>query len=138
MGAGCRPKLSPIAFRMRLPIPREYVESHRRLTSKPLVLEEFGFPRDSMAIEPGSPTTARDAYYKYVFDLVEGESGLNGVNFWAWGGNVTPPHSTWESGDPYTGDPAQEDQGLNSVFMADSSTIALIRSTAAAVKKQKK
>ena len=117
---------------------REYVESHRRLTSKPLVLEEFGFPRDSMAIEPGSPTTARDAYYKYVFDLVEGESGLNGVNFWAWGGNVTPPHSTWESGDPYTGDPAQEDQGLNSVFMADSSTIALIRSTAAAVKKQKK
>ena len=73
-----------------------------------------------------------------MFDLVEGDAGLNGVNFWGWGGNVTPAHRTWENGDPYTGDPAQEDQGLNSVFMADSSTVALIRSTATAVKNGKK
>lgn len=28
---------------------------------------------------------------------------------------------------PPTGDPAQEQQGLNSVFMSDSTTIAIIR-----------
>lgn len=109
---------------------REYVESHRKLTTKPLVLEEFGYPRDSMDIAPGSPTTARDAYYKYVFDLFDEGIGLNGVNFWGWGGKVVPPHRVWEVGDPYTGDPAQEDQGLYSVFTTDSSTVAIIRNAA--------
>ncbi|MDE5673016.1 MAG: beta-mannosidase, partial [Duncaniella sp.] len=52
---------------------------------------------------------------------------LAGVNFWAWGGFAQPVHQTWELGDDYTGDPAQEAQGLNSVFVADSTTIAIIR-----------
>lgn len=95
--------------------------------SKPIVLEEFGYPRDGMAIAPGSPVTGRDEYYSYVFDEVANGGRLNGVNFWAWGGYAEPAHETWQRGDDYTGDPAQEAQGLNSVFAADSTTLAIIR-----------
>ncbi|HAF82934.1 MAG TPA: beta-mannosidase, partial [Bacteroides uniformis] len=35
-------------------------------------------------------------------------------------------HVFWEKGDDYTGDPAQEQQGLNSVFATDS-TIEIIK-----------
>jgi mannan endo-1,4-beta-mannosidase len=31
------------------------------------------------------------------------------------------------TGDDYTGDPAQEQQGLNSIFVEDESTLAIIR-----------
>ena len=37
-----------------------------------------------------------------------------------------PDHVFWEKGDDYTGDPAQEQQGLNSVFATDS-TIEIIK-----------
>jgi mannan endo-1,4-beta-mannosidase len=30
-------------------------------------------------------------------------------------------------GDDYTGDPAQEDQGLNSVFATDTSTLKVVK-----------
>ena len=48
--------------------------------------------------------------------------------FWAWGGfaGQNPDHVFWEKGDDYTGDPAQEQQGLNSVFATDS-TIEIIK-----------
>lgn len=84
---------------------------------------------DNMATEPGSATTARDRYYEYVFGLTgsDGPSKLAGVNFWGWGGSAVPKHKSWKQWDPYTGDPAQEDQGLNSVFSADRSTIEIIR-----------
>lgn len=55
------------------------------------------------------------------------ESGVAGVNFWGWGGYAEPAHRAWEPGDDYTGDPAQEDQGLNSVFATDKSTLEIIR-----------
>ena len=106
----------------------EYIENHSRLTKKPIVLEEFGFPRDGMAIAPGSPCSARDSYYKYVFDLVGDGAPLAGINFWGWGGSARPAHRSWQPGDDYCGDPAQEDQGLNSVFDADTSTLDIIRS----------
>ena len=99
---------------------------------KPLVLEEFGFPRDGFQFSKTAPTTARDAYYSYVFDLIrqQRESGglFAGCNFWAWGGfaEQTPGHVYWEKGDDYTGDPAQEQQGLNSVFATDS-TVEIIK-----------
>lgn len=94
---------------------------------KPLVLEEFGYPRDGMAIALGSPVTGRDRYYTYIFDEVVNGGKLAGLNFWGWGGFAQPAHETWQPGDDYTGDPAQEAQGLNSVFAADSSTVAIIR-----------
>ena len=40
-----------------------------------------------------------------------------------------PKHAEqWQVGDDYTGDPAQEAQGLNSVFAGDSSTLQVISS----------
>ena len=108
----------------------EYIGQHHERTKsmgKPLVLEEFGFPRDGMAIEPGSPVTVRDRYYEYVFSIIRDSGMINGANFWGWGGNASPAHRSWQTGDDYTGDPAQEDQGLNSVFSTDHSTKAMIK-----------
>ena len=115
---------------------RKYIEEHLAVASKykkPLVLEEFGFPRDGFQFSKTSSTTARDAYYAYVFDLIRQarESGglFAGCNFWGWGGfaQQTDGHIYWEPGDDYTGDPAQEQQGLNSVFASDSTTVKLIQ-----------
>ena len=113
---------------------KKYIDDHMviaRKYSKPIVLEEFGFPRDGFSFSKEAPTTARDEYYRYVFDLIrqDRESGglFAGCNFWAWGGLAAPKHLYWQRGDDYTGDPAQEQQGLNSVFMSDSTTIAIIR-----------
>ena len=112
-----------------------YIDDHMviaRKYSKPIVLEEFGFPRDGFSFSKEAPTTARDEYYRYVFDLIrqDRESGglFAGCNFWAWGGfaGQNPDHVFWEKGDDYTGDPAQEQQGLNSVFATDS-TIEIIK-----------
>lgn len=109
----------------------EYVKAHLDAISsakKPVVIEEFGFPRDEMAIEKGTPVSARDEYYDYVMGLVgDGAGKVAGINFWGWGGNAEPVHQSWRPGDEYTGDPAQEDQGLNSVFSNDSTTLMVIR-----------
>lgn len=114
---------------------KKYIDDHMviaRKYSKPIVLEEFGFPRDGFSFSKEAPTTARDEYYRYVFDLIrqDRESGglFAGCNFWAWGGfaGQNPDHVFWEKGDDYTGDPAQEQQGLNSVFTTDS-TIEIIK-----------
>lgn len=113
---------------------KKYIDDHMviaRKYSKPIVLEEFGFPRDGFSFSKEAPTTARDEYYRYVFDLIrqDRESGglFAGCNFWAWGGfaGQNPDHVFWEKGDDYTGDPAQEQQGLNSVFATDS-TVEII------------
>ena len=114
---------------------KKYIDDHMviaRKYSKPIVLEEFGFPRDGFSFSKEAPTTARDEYYRYVFDLIrqDRESGglFAGCNFWAWGGfaGQNPDHVFWEKGDDYTGDPSQEQQGLNSVFATDS-TIEIIK-----------
>jgi mannan endo-1,4-beta-mannosidase len=44
---------------------------------------------------------------------------LQGANFWGWSGFARPLHEQWVHGDPYTGDPAQEAQGLNGVYVTD-------------------
>lgn len=94
-------------------------------------MEEFGFPRDNFSFSLGSPTTVRDAYYKYVFSLVadNAEKGgkFAGCNFWGWGGYAKPVHENWQVGDDYCGDPAQEAQGLNSVFIGDKSTMKVVK-----------
>ncbi|MDE6323122.1 MAG: beta-mannosidase, partial [Paramuribaculum sp.] len=114
----------------------EYVDAHRKLTDKPLVLEEFGYPRDSMGLTPGSAVSARDAYYRFVASLLTEGKQLNGINFWAWGGYADPLNETWQPGDDFTGDPAQEPQGLYSVFAADSTTTEIIRATTSAIKQK--
>ncbi|MBO7416634.1 MAG: beta-mannosidase [Bacteroidaceae bacterium] len=110
---------------MHLPVADEY--------GKPMVIEEFGYPRDGFKFKLGTSTESRDAYFSHVFSLLEksrqDHSKLAGCNIWAWGGYAVPPadHDYWVKGDDYTGDPAMEQQGLNSVFMADKSTIGLIK-----------
>lgn len=113
---------------------KEYIDQHlevcRRL-QKPLVMEEFGYPRDNFQFALNTPTTARDEYYRFVFSLVaasaRNEGLFAGCNFWGWGGSAKPIHVKWQLGDDYCGDPAQEQQGLNSVFASDKSTIKVIK-----------
>ena len=95
--------------------------------NKPMVLEEFGYPRDGYRIELGSPTLGRDGYYAHIFKLLNSSDKLQGCCFWAWGGYAEPQHVRWQRWDDYVGDPAQEEQGLNAVFSSDSTTLNLIR-----------
>jgi len=114
----------------------KYIEEHLKLAyiyGKPMVIEEFGYPRDNFEFAKGTPTTGRDAYYAHVFNKVvesAAEDGLlAGCNFWGWGGfaEQNPDSIWWQEGDDLCGDPAQEQQGLNSVYMSDASTVAVIR-----------
>ena len=114
---------------------KEYINQHLAVCdtiNKPLVMEEFGYPRDGFKFDLGTPTNGRDGYYKYVFSLVadNAETGgkFAGCNFWGWGGFAKPLHEQWQVGDPYTNDPAQEAQGLNSVFVSDTTTLDIVRS----------
>ena len=104
----------------------DYLRQHREMADDlglPVVAEEFGYPRDGFQASMDATTTARDRYYSYVFSQV-GEA-LDGANFWGWSGYAVPLHEQWESGDPYTGDPSQEAQGLNGVYIWDS-TVSII------------
>lgn len=97
--------------------------------NKPIVIEEFGFPRDGFSTSKTSTTNGRDNYYDYLFSAVCNPAYplLAGCNFWGWGGFAEPAHTSWLPYDQYTGDPAQEAQGLNSVFSSDGSTIEIIK-----------
>lgn len=113
---------------------KEYIDKHLLICTKlnkPLVMEEFGYPRDNFSFSPSSATKGRDGYYEFVFSLVadNAKSGgsFSGCNFWGWGGLAKPIHENWKVGDDYCGDPAQEQQGLNSVFSSDTSTLSLIK-----------
>ncbi|MDR1973417.1 MAG: cellulase family glycosylhydrolase [Bacteroidales bacterium] len=109
---------------------RMYIDEHLEVAErlkKPLVLGEFGYPRDGIVFDKNSSVNARDEYYKYVFGLIE-KHEFAGCNIWGWGGYAELPkgHVFWEKGDDYVADPAQEEQGLNSVFVTDSGTVLLI------------
>lgn len=110
---------------------RDYIKEHVDIASrlhKPLVMEEFGYPRDGRQLAIGTPTLARDEFYKYLFQLMkEKDTRMAGVNFWGWNGQAKPRHENWQVGDDYCNDPAQEPQGLFGVFASDSSTIAIIK-----------
>ena len=122
------------------------------------MLEEFGYPRDGakafegeaekfwdgVSLSKDSSTAARDAYYGYVFGRLisarENGEPLVGVNFWGWGGHATQSqvNEFWRPGDDYCGDPAQEPQGLFSVYATDESTVELIRQTNETLKRTTK
>lgn len=107
----------------------EHLDLARRL-GKALVIEEFGYPRDGFRFDRGCQTEGRDRIYSYVFSRVVESAGnggnLAGCNFWGWGGFAEPAHEMWQEGDDLCGDPSQEAQGLNSVFVTDSSTVGII------------
>ena len=108
---------------------REYIVEHLDIAkkyNKPIVLEEFGYPRDGVLFPKNTPTQAKDGYFQFVFDQIANEELGNellvGCNFGAWGGfaDLSDDHDFWQKGDDYTGEPAQEPQGLYSVVATDT------------------
>jgi mannan endo-1,4-beta-mannosidase len=121
---------------------REYVTQHTALATrlgKPLVIEEFGYPRDGGGYDPESATTYKDAYYKLIYDAVEASvkagGPIAGSNFWAWNGEGRAAHGNhkYKDGDPFVGDPPHEPQGWYGVFDGDASTKAIIAAHAKAL-----
>lgn len=111
----------------------KYIDDHLEVANrlgKPVIIEEFGYPRDGFGFDRNCPVSGRDRIYSYVFSRVlqsaENGGNLAGCNFWGWGGFAQPSHEFWQEGDDLCGDPSQEAQGLNSVFATDGSTIAVI------------
>jgi mannan endo-1,4-beta-mannosidase len=114
-----------------------YITEHLKIADKldkPLVIEEFGLPRDNQSIDINSRTTLRDKYFSEILTYLKFNASvgkrLAGVNFWAFGGEARPIKNQpfWKSGDDYTGDPPMEEQGLNTVFDSDRSTWDIINS----------
>ena len=101
--------------------------------NKPLVIEEFGLPRDGQSFSVDAATSLRDEYFKRIFSFIGNQPGgpahIAGANFWAFGGKARPKKGQifWKPGDELMGDPPMEEQGLNSVFDTDSSTWKIIR-----------
>ncbi len=114
-----------------------YLNQHIRFANeigKPLVLEEFGIPRDGHSYSPQASTHYRDVYFRQIFEWIyqNAKSGgpLSGSNFWTWGGEGRPgdaQKAEWKKGDDFTGDPPQEPQGRNSVFSSDSTTLEILK-----------
>lgn len=120
----------------------EYIGAHQQLASKlgkPLVIEEFGYPRDAWIYDAGSSTECRDAFYAFVMEKVvqSSKSGnvLCGCNFWGWGGKGRWAQKNWKRGDDYLCDPPHEPQGWYSVFDCDSTTTEVIEKEIAKIKK---
>lgn len=110
---------------MHLPVAEKY--------GKPLIIEEFGYPRNGVGYSKSVSVSAKDGYYSHIFRRLigsaESDGIIAGVNFWAWGGLAGQSEDKlwWKPGDEYCGDPAQEPQGFYSVYTADTTTVSVIR-----------
>lgn len=104
--------------------------------NKPLVIEEFGLPRDLHVYTLSATTYNRDHFYDFIFNKVLTNPDIAGANFWALGGIARPitGQTFWKDGDEFMGDPGGEEQGLNSVFDSDKTTWAVISRYANAIK----
>ena len=114
----------------------DYIAAHVALAQKygqPVVVEEFGFPRDGFSPERTATAESRDTYYRHLFSKVGKE--IAGANFWGWSGFARPRHTQWERGDDYAGDPAQEAQGLNGVYV-DDTTVGIIKQSITNINQQ--
>ncbi|PUZ20118.1 mannan endo-1,4-beta-mannosidase [Chitinophaga costaii] len=135
------PAKADATFEPAVRYAHHYLDQHvayAQQLKKPLILEEFGISRDGNNYQRNSPTIIRDKYYQNIFDAVfdyanKDSSIVSGVNFWAWGGEGKPrvPGGMWKPGDDFLGDPPHEAQGWYSVFDNDSSTIQVIKTSAA-------
>lgn len=123
-----------------LPIAMEkaaaYIQEHITVASgmkRPLVIEEFGLPRSGESLDASASAVSRNTFYELFFRTLliqkKKKSVLAGVNFWGFGGEGKAKNEKgkWNIGDPYTADPPQEPQGLNSVFSSEKATLELIR-----------
>lgn len=81
------------------PIAIGGIATHRQIATqldKPLLIEEFGFPRDAEAYGPEATTEFGQRYYRTIYAAVEAswqEGGpIKGSNFWAWNGEARAAH----------------------------------------------
>lgn len=119
-----------------------YIRDHAPVSErlgKPMVIEEFGLPRDGLSFDPAGATTFRDRYYAKILSFIR-SGPVAGANFWAFGGVARPIKGQvfWKTGDDYMGDPPMEEQGLNTVFDSDHSTWRVIREAAKNAKSRSK
>jgi mannan endo-1,4-beta-mannosidase len=122
-----------------------YLQAHERIAralNKPLVLEEFGFPRDGELYDPSAATSYRQRYYGMIYGAVESSVAqggpICGSNFWAWNGEARaehPDHRFRDGDRRYMGDPPHEPQGWYGNFDSDSDMLELIRAHAQALAK---
>lgn len=114
----------------------KYIDAHIKVAQnlkRPIIIEEFGLPRENENLVSSSSVANRDVFYNYIFNRVLESHKNNGVlqaaNFWGFGGEgkAVTPDGKWKPGDPLTTDPPQEPQGLNSVFSSDKSTLDIIK-----------
>ncbi|OOG77582.1 beta-mannanase [Flavobacterium sp. A45] len=113
-----------------------YIDKHIKVAQdlkRPIIIEEFGLPRENESLVNGTSVANRDVFYNYIFnrvaESVANKSVLQAANFWGFGGEGKPvmTDGKWNPGDPLTTDPPQEPQGLNSVFSSDKSTLELVK-----------
>lgn len=88
----------------------QYIKVHGAIAAKlnkPLVLEEFGLPRDGHSFSGEATTSLRDNYYAQIFSEWQKSASRNGaisgVNFWAFSGISRPIKGQvfWKEGDDY-------------------------------------
>ena len=118
----------------------EYLRTHERIAralNKPLIFEEFGFPRDGERYAPSDGTSFRERYYAMIYGAVEASVSqggpICGSNFWAWNGEARAEHADhrFAEGDRnYMGDPPHEPQGWYGNFDSDTTMLELIRAHA--------
>jgi mannan endo-1,4-beta-mannosidase len=121
----------------------DYITTHVRIATelgKPLMIEEFGFPRDDEAYTSAATTRFREEYYRVIYDAVEASwrdgGSLQGSNFWAWNGEARAKHEDYRyvDGDrAYMGDPPHEPQGWYGNFDSDTAMLDLISAHAARI-----
>jgi mannan endo-1,4-beta-mannosidase len=128
-------KRIPESYPRALERAKGYVNDHANRVAtklgKPILLEEFGFPRDGGSFDPNAPTTFRDKYFDEIYGLVHklmADTPIAGILPWAWAGEARPPRpgEYWKPGDPMIGDPPHEQQGWYSVYSTDT-TVKLIK-----------
>ncbi|WP_448657902.1 glycoside hydrolase 5 family protein [Sphingomonas sp. CJ99] len=121
----------------------DYIDQHSRFASqlgKPLVIEEFGYPRDGGGYDDHATTQFKDAYYRTIYDAVAAsiarDGPIQGSNFWAWNGEGRAAHGNhrYRDGDPFVGDPPHEPQGWYGVYDSDETTLTIVRSHAAQIR----
>jgi mannan endo-1,4-beta-mannosidase len=112
---------------------KKYINEHAVAAAKvgkPILLEEFGFPRDGGSFDPASTVALRDQYFQEVYALIHAlmpTTPVAGIMPWAWAGDSRPTHpgQYWKPGDTFIGDPPHEEQGWYSIFDKDT-TMKLI------------
>lgn len=114
----------------------QYIDEHIAIAqklNKPMVLEEFGFPRSQESLDRNASIVYRNQYYQAILErlntAIDNNEPFTALNFWGYAGigKNNPSHGKWNEGDDFTTDPPQEPQGLNSVFSSETSTLGLIQ-----------